>query len=76
MILYGILMEYIAGNKLDSDFSSKLSPDRQIKMVRVSSTYKELTDDREISSRSKVVVTQRAFWTLLTSPNATGTAIK
>lgn len=36
MILYGILMEYIAGNKLDSDFSSKLSPDRQIKMVWIS----------------------------------------
>lgn len=33
MILYGILMEYIEGDKLDSNFTRRLSPDRQIKMV-------------------------------------------
>ena len=38
MILYGILMEYVEGSRLDSDFARKLSPESQIKMVWISFT--------------------------------------
>jgi hypothetical protein len=39
MILYGILMEYVEGERLGSDFARILSPDRQIKMVRINHVF-------------------------------------
>jgi hypothetical protein len=36
IVLSGLLMEYIEGWNLDSSFTRELTPDRQIKMVRVS----------------------------------------
>jgi len=33
MVIYGLLMEYIEGRSLDSDFARQLSPDKQIEIV-------------------------------------------
>ncbi|TFK34221.1 hypothetical protein BDQ12DRAFT_764147 [Crucibulum laeve] len=63
-VLYGLLMEYIEGSVLDSNFTQELSPSRQIKM------REKLTKRNPL--RSKVVITPPAFWMSPTSANATG----
>ncbi|KAJ4470957.1 hypothetical protein J3R30DRAFT_3408191 [Lentinula aciculospora] len=76
-ILYGLLIEYIEGWKLDPSDVRELTSDRQIKMVWVFTIRGiKLTTVLGTSSRLKVVVLQRVFWMWLTSLNATSTVNK
>ncbi|KZT02266.1 uncharacterized protein LAESUDRAFT_815464 [Laetiporus sulphureus 93-53] len=50
-VLYGLLMEYIEGWALDSEFARKLSADRQIKMIQSCRHAARVLDLADISQR-------------------------
>ncbi|KIK59494.1 hypothetical protein GYMLUDRAFT_60064 [Collybiopsis luxurians FD-317 M1] len=50
-ILYGLLMEYIDGWKLDSSFAQGLAPDRQMKMIQSCRHAARVLDVADISQR-------------------------
>ncbi|KAH7916633.1 hypothetical protein BJ138DRAFT_1139528 [Hygrophoropsis aurantiaca] len=50
-VLYGILMEYIEGWGLDSDFARELSADRQIKMIQNCRHAARVLDVGDVSQR-------------------------
>ncbi|CAL1712994.1 unnamed protein product [Somion occarium] len=50
-VLYGLLMEYIEGWALDSEFARKLSADRQIKMIESCRHAARVLDLADVSQR-------------------------
>ncbi|TFK41411.1 hypothetical protein BDQ12DRAFT_733692 [Crucibulum laeve] len=50
-VLYGLLMEYIEGRTLDSDFVKKLCPGRQINMIQSCHHVARVLDVADVSQR-------------------------